>query len=263
MFRASLLIAIAVMSFGAFAGCAADPTPTPVPTATPTATPAATPSPTPTAASTATPTLAIPIVPNAVTVMLIPVQDATIWEGGGATASGSGPNLFAGRNNRGQVRRALLRFDLAEVPVGVTVLFASLEMSTNKTPSTGVTAPMSLHRLTASWGEGASNAGSSGAGTSATTGDVTWDWRTFEGDRWAAVASGGDFLPLASVKTVQGRWDSTDALVEDVQAWVDDASANHGWIIVGDERTNQSVRRFDSREGGIAPVLTIAYVPTR
>jgi len=120
-------------------------------------------------------------IPNAQTVTLIPVHDATIWEWDASTASGAGPNLFAGNNRQGQARRALLKFDVAgAVPAGATVVFASLIMKTNKGPSGGAVGSFSLHRLLMSWGEGLSAAGSSGAGATAMPGDVTWVWREFE-----------------------------------------------------------------------------------
>jgi len=91
-------------------------------------------------------------IPNAQTVTLIPVHDATIWEWDASTASGAGPNLFAGNNRQGQARRALLKFDVAgAVPAGATVVFASLTMKTNKGPSGGAVGSFSLHRLLMSW----------------------------------------------------------------------------------------------------------------
>ena len=202
-------------------------------------------------------------IPGALTFTLTPTKDGTIWENDASTASGSGINLFAGNNNRGQARRALVHFDIASaVPPGTTVAFASLAMSTNRTPLGGSEQPLTLHRLLASWGEGASDGANSGAGAEATTGDVTWDWRHFKGTTWSTDKDGGNFLSLPSAKSITETWESNDQLILDVQMWLNDASANQGWIIIGEENTPQSVRRFDSREGSDPPTLTIITIPT-
>ena len=51
-------------------------------------------------------------------------------------------------------------------------------------------------------------------------------------------------------------------MVADVQGWLDDASTNFGWIIIGNESTNKTTKRFDSRENpseGNRPTLAIEY----
>jgi len=125
-----------------------------------------------------------------------------------------------------------------------------------------------LHRLLADWGEGASNAsGPEGNGASSSSGDATWVHRFFNSDSWSTP--GGD-----SSSTVSGSasvagpgsytWDSTSQLVTDVQGWVDDPSSNFGWIVIGDEGANQTVKKFGSRENGTSanrPVLTVTYTP--
>src|SRR5204862_27855 len=73
--------------------------------------------------------------------------------------------------------------------------------------------------------------------------------------------------PPARSATGKGRrsaWGSTPELVADVQAWVNDAGTNFGWLVQGDEAGIQTARRFDSRETttpGAAPVLTVTYAP--
>jgi hypothetical protein len=260
MLRVLSLSLLTIASLGLLAACGSDPTPTPSPT------PTIEPSPTPTAtpsgpAPTATPTPIVIDVANGQATTLVPSQDATIWAGFDTTASGSGPNLFAGNNNRGQARRALLQFDIASaIPAGATIHAVSLAMSTNKVPMTGTPEPIALHPLLSSWGEGSSDAGDSGAGIEAREDDVTWAWRKYNSLSWETEHRGGLYPPLASAKTVSDSWPSNDALVLDVQTWLDDPSTNHGWIIVGDENTPQSVRRFDSREGTTPPALTVIYV---
>lgn len=64
-------------------------------------------------------------------------------------------------------------------------------------------------------------------------------------------------------------WSSTTELVADVQAWVDDAAANFGWLVTGNEGASPTAKRFDSRENPTEanrPVLEVVYLlvpPTR
>src|SRR5215468_6480572 len=55
-------------------------------------------------------------------------------------------------------------------------------------------------------------------------------------------------------------WSSAQ-MVTDVQAWLDDSGDNFGWLVLGDESTIATAKRFDSRESASAPVLTIQYIP--
>ena len=53
-------------------------------------------------------------------------------------------------------------------------------------------------------------------------------------------------------------------MAADVQGWVNSAATNFGWVLLGDEVTSQSSRRFDSRESataGLRPALAVSYNP--
>ena len=53
-------------------------------------------------------------------------------------------------------------------------------------------------------------------------------------------------------------------MAADLQGWVNSAATNFGWILLGDEVTNPSARRFDSRESapaGLRPALAVSYNP--
>src|SRR5262245_14241849 len=97
------------------------------------------------------------------------LDNTLIQDDRGALSNGSGEHLFVGATNQpsGNLRRAIIQFDLAgQLPEGAIVNGASLQLNMSKTrgPTTGV----SLHRLTAQWGEGNSNAASEeGRGTAA------------------------------------------------------------------------------------------------
>jgi hypothetical protein len=59
-------------------------------------------------------------------------------------------------------------------------------------------------------------------------------------------------------------WGPTTLLKNDVQGWVNNPASNAGWILRGDEGTDGSACRFDSKElvtvpGGMPPTLTVQY----
>jgi len=197
------------------------------------------------------------------TVTLIPAQDNTLYESDlGTISNGAGQYLFAGNTNNGDVRRAVLAFDLGGLPPGATVLTATLALTMSRTTA-GDTA-VRLHALDADWGEGASDAlGEEGAGALAQPGDATWRYTFFDTDQWAVP--GGDFAVVPSATTTVGgngvyTW-AAPALTTDVAGWLAAPAANHGWILIGDETAAGTAKRFDSRESAPAnrPRLTITY----
>ena len=254
----------------ALAACSADPTPmpkspsVPAPTATSAAEPTA-------AEPTAIPVGTIkPIPGGAVTVTLGASQDVTLYDSpGSALANGGGEYLFVGLTGQPQARRTLIAFDVAGVvPAGATVFSVELTLQMSRTGLPLFEAAIALHRTTASWGEGATEAtGNEGRGLDVLPGDATWLHRTFDDQLWATP--GGGFASAASATTGVLRpdpytWGPTAAMVTDVQAWLDDPGANHGWAIVGDEETHRGVKRFDSRQRTdetTRPVLTVVYRP--
>jgi hypothetical protein len=208
---------------------------------------------------------------SADSVAIVPERDATLIEDtSGGLASGSGPAVFAGRiaSTINSVRRAVLRFDVAAaVPAGATIEAARLRLHVS-TSNSGPT-PVRLHRVLASWGEGASSS-FGGNGAPALPGDATWIHRFHDGTLW--TSPGGDFDPVAHAEASVDQvgfslWDSTPGIVADVQSWLDDAASNSGWILLGDESRPQTAKRFDSRESpdpSLQPVLEIVYsVPCR
>ena len=130
-----------------------------------------------------------------------------------------------------------------------------------------------LHRLLADWGEGASKPlGNGGEGNPAEAGDATWVHAFYDPDDLAAGRwqdPGGSFSPTPSVtQTVGGQgmysFGSTEAMVADVQAWLNDPTTNFGWLVKGDETEGEgrSAKRFDSKEASTEanrPALTIEF----
>ncbi len=192
-----------------------------------------------------------------------PVKDNMIVQESGAISSGAGSWFVAGKNNQGsggQSRRALVQFDLTAIPTGATVTGVTLTMTNDR--GKGGSHALSLHRVLASWGEGTSNSDADpGKGAAATTNDATWTHRFYPGTAWAAA--GGDFAAAASASTVVGNsgsyaWTSAQ-MVTDVQQWVSTPATNFGWLIIGNETTKQTARRFHSRTGATPPVLQVTY----
>jgi hypothetical protein len=53
-------------------------------------------------------------------------------------------------------------------------------------------------------------------------------------------------------------------MAADAQAWLDTPASNYGWILVGDESTSSTAKRFDTREfpnPATRPVLTVEFSP--
>jgi hypothetical protein len=183
----------------------------------------------------------------------------------GQTSNGIGPSFFAGHTNQAEfgIRRGLVRFDVAAALPDKALIdraFVSLYQSSGNAEPDAV----SLHRVLADWGEGASfSAG--GGGAPAEANDATWLHTFYEYDYW--VQEGGHFIPHASATaTVGGKgyftWQSNTHLVNDVRLWLHAPQQNFGWLVMGDEETRGSVKRYTSREGADSnqhPMLTIEY----
>jgi hypothetical protein len=203
-------------------------------------------------------------------VTLQPLKDNTLYETvDGSTSNGSGEYLFIGRvggTGGGTKRRVLIKFDVAgAIPAGATITSVKLTMNMSKTIA-GAT-PVTLNKVNADWGEGTSNAGANeGKGAPATTGDATWLHRIFNSTMW--TNAGGDYgYGVSASLSVDGirsyTWLSTSQLVVDVQGWLTNPSSNFGWIIIGDESSASTAKRFDSRENATLskrPSLIITYV---
>lgn len=210
-------------------------------------------------------------VAGADSVAVVSARDNTLYESTtGLASNGAGDGMFAGRNNApsNSRRRAIVFFDVAAaVPAGATVTGVTLRLVCDQAAS-ALAQPTELHALTASWGEGTSNAGDpGGTGAPSTTGDATWIHRFFNTVLW--TTPGGNFSPAASaVIGVAGTgaftWGSTPGMVADVQGWLDGPATNLGWIVIGNELAGQTATRFATHEAldaATAPTLTVTYTP--
>ncbi len=207
------------------------------------------------------------------TVDLAPSHDNTIYQSPtGALSNGVGIQLFAGKNAVGQIRRALMKFDIAgSIPAGSAITDVKLTLNLSMSQSSDV--PVTIHRSLKDWGEGTSDAGDPGGmGALATAGEATWLHTFWDTQFWAGAGGvpGSDYVGAASATAMVGdtlgscTWVATPLLIADVQSWLDNAAGNFGWFIIGDESANMTAKRFDSRENPTVrnrPLLHIAYTP--
>ena len=198
---------------------------------------------------------------------IIATHDNTLYEDpNGTLSNGLGQRVFVGTTANGSRRRAVLRFDLAgQVPPGTTITSAALSFSVSRVKS-ATPSMLSVHRLLAPWGEATSVApGEEGMGTVATAGDATWIHASFPDVFWSRP--GGDYQAIASGTTQVpgvGAWGvlTNPKLVSDVQRWLDQPESNAGWILIGEESSAGTAKRFDSAQVAqirARPTLTVGY----
>ena len=193
----------------------------------------------------------------AATITVNPVADADIRQFDPNTPHGDEPSVVSGQlgqNDGFEIRRALMRFDVGQVPAGAVINSVTLRVTVVRDPLSAVNSIFEVRRVLQSWTE---------------TG-VCWNSRTSPGTPWQVpgATGAGDSAGNASSAVLVSSTDFTDytfsstaALVADVQAWVNDPSVNFGWLLISeDEVSHFTARRFGSREDpGHAPVLTVNY----
>ncbi len=202
------------------------------------------------------------------TVDLDAAKDNTLYQSAtGTISNGAGQWMFSGLTNGFSVRRCVIEFDVAgAIPAGATIESAELTLLMSRSISDE--SSVALHRVSQEWGEGNSDAGGEeGSGTVAADGDVTWVHAIYDtgGASTFWASSGGDYDGQVSAAVdvwLPGfyTW-STPQLAADVQAWLDDDNANHGWMIITDEE-NPSAKRYNTREDpnpSNRPVLRVTY----
>lgn len=205
---------------------------------------------------------------SAQTITLVAGNDATlIQDAAGGLANGSGINFFVGRimaSGGATLRRGLVRFDLSALPPQAQIQSVSVRLALSRSRFAG-DLPVTLHRVTQSWSEGPS-ASAQGLGEPSVNGDVTWIHRTKPSVLW--TQPGGDYVATASASRTVGStggpyvWASTPGLVADVQQWINNPTANNGWIVIGFEGGGTSAKAFAARESTTPadrPTMTVVY----
>lgn len=109
------------------------------------------------------------------TVVLTADRDNTMYSAFTTKSNGMGQYFFVGQNsasNDNSIQRALLHFNTASIPTNALVTAATLTLVVTKSASTQT--GINLHKVSADWGEGTSDAGGNeGTGANAATNDAT------------------------------------------------------------------------------------------
>ena len=201
------------------------------------------------------------------------MKDNTIYSENPNNSNALGFFLFAGRTegiNNTENRRALLKFDLTNLPANAQVQSVRLSMAVTKASISNFTTAtynFSLHKVLKNWGEGTSSSSPGGKGVPASTNDATWAYSFFNSSSW--TNQGGDFTPTASATSNVtyltfplnfGIWNSL-GMKNDVINWKSNPSANNGWIIIGEETVLGSAFQFGSKDGNFydKPSLAVFY----
>ncbi len=191
---------------------------------------------------------------RAETVILNPIADTDIEQFSPSVNFGASATAVSGALGTAashEIRRMLLRFNFTgKIPAGAVVSSVTLRVQVTRVPQQPANSTFGLRPLLQSWIETA----------------VTWNSR-FSGTPWQTPgASGAADSAAAPSSTVfvagfgSYVFPSTPALVADVQGWLNNSSANFGWLLVStDENSLRTARHFGTRESSSAPVLTVTY----
>ncbi|MBM4112878.1 MAG: hypothetical protein FJ253_05805 [Phycisphaerae bacterium] len=169
-----------------------------------------------------------------------------------------------GSNADQTIRRGLIRFPTAQIPIGSTVTSVQVNLYMSKGKGGAVT--VALKRCLASWGEGLSFA-FGGGGAPPEPNDATWTKRFWPSTSW--TTPGGDFVPAASATRIVNpegwyAFGSSAGLVADVQGWVNATETNFGWVVTGNETTPGTAKRFESHDTSAIPwkpTMTVVFTP--
>ena len=197
------------------------------------------------------------------TIELTPLKYNTIYQETNIS-NGAGDYLFAGKTASNNSRRALISFDLLSIPsdANITGVTLTLNMNTTIAGATNV----NLYDLSQTWGQGTSDAsGQEGGGAPSMLNDASWNCSFNNGSGSCNTPwtnPGGDFNSSSIASTVVHsiavyNWSSAN-MIASVQNWVDNPSQNFGWIILGEESSATTSKRFDAK-GVNAPKLSITY----
>jgi hypothetical protein len=212
-------------------------------------------------------------------------KDSAIFQSHPSNAGGGSPGIHAGTNNNGSIRRGLIAFDVGgAVPAGSTINSVQLTMYLGNAPS-GNPTTIGLHKLDKDWGEGtagssATSLSGTGNGFPASAGDATWSHAMLGSIAWANPGAGGDFNSTASSGAIVAAlvntpftWNSTPALVADVQNWLDTPAANFGWVLANANESALTTQRIFYSRSAVSdsngnpldpawrPTLTVTYSP--
>lgn len=209
----------------------------------------------------------------ALSVTNFPAADTSLMEVAPDHNNGGQGFVLAGRTQNGPHNRALYRFEFSNLPGDAIIQSAVLQLEVTRQPgdASAINSPFGLHRMLKPWGEGTNIATSNpGQGTPATPGEATWTHSFYPTNAWAApgCAAGIDYASgESSFQFIYDpdlspyRFESTPEMADDVQEWVSHPQNNFGWLLIGDDDTIFTARRFNSREDPNAkPLLEVSFI---
>ncbi len=161
------------------------------------------------------------------------------------------------QNGASGLRNGLLRFNLSSIPVGATVLSASLELWTGNDPLDQGT--VQWFKLNEDWTEGTSSNGAAGFANFLQRKNGTL-WST-PGAGAPLSSASSFFTQLATPDPATGYTFAIPASV--IQSWVNAPGSNFGMVcfVSPGVQSDSDFKAKDSVQSDHRPELTVTYVP--
>ncbi|MEW4286212.1 DNRLRE domain-containing protein [Priestia koreensis] len=169
------------------------------------------------------------------------------------TQTGGNDLEIGGGVGNGNTIRSLLKFDLASVPTGTTILSSSLDLYFSSTNSSSLI-DLSLYELNRDWNEN----------------EASWNYaKVSPSTAWAT--KGGDFNAtklatvsgLTSPTTMDNELKKWEVAPSVIQKWKENTTSNYGFILKSDTESTNIYKKFISSENSVDekyhPKLVITY----
>lgn len=190
--------------------------------------------------------------------MVAPVAaEATVYESQPGNNGGGYSRVCVGNvGSSTATRRALVRYDLSGIPEGAVVTRVELVYRQVRVRDMGagpVAATLEIRRATENWTEGSGGISMAACGGGSASAGVTWNTMPAV----MASPSASAAMPTADAFDIVIDTDTgaaNDALINDVQGWLDGTFDNSGWMLrVNEENAADNARLVSTR------TLTIHY----
>lgn len=182
--------------------------------------------------------------------VLFPQADTMIRDSDLPPGGGSSSSVAVGTTRDNRHARALLKFDVPTLPPGSTLTNAYAVITVSQVPGSGLPGQFSLHRMLQPWDEL----------------EATWESTGFSAWGGAGGLEDTDYAGLSSATTIldrTGRYEFRDTnIFNDAELWMTNADANMGWMVLCDEETLWTAKRFITREANYPesePQLVLEY----
>jgi len=182
--------------------------------------------------------------------VLFPEEDTMIRDSSLPPGGGSSSSVAVGTTRDNRHARALLRFDVPTLAPGSTLTNAYAVITVGQVPGSGVAGQFSLHRVLQPWDEL----------------DATWESTGYSSWGGAGGLEGSDYVAQPSAVRIldqSGRYEFRDTnIFNDVALWMSNADTNMGWMLLCDEETLWTAKRFITREANYPesePQLVLEY----